>query len=102
MTTIPSPLKTRRRVSVLRCCWTSPTRSTAFDVGTEDLSEFVDGWCTFNGDHTSNYDVNLGLTKTQVRANVRYIAQTTDDKVLAAALWDVLDCPVTPELPAHP
>ena len=72
------------------------------DVGTEDLSEFVDGWCTFNGDHTSNYDVNLGLTKTQVRANVRYIAQTTEDKELAAALWDVLDCPVTPELlPIH-
>lgn len=72
------------------------------DVGTEDLSEFVDGWCTFNGDHTSNYDVNLGLTKTQVRANVRYIAQTTDNKVLADSLWDVLDCPVTPELlPIH-
>ena len=32
------------------------------DVGTEDLSEFIDGWCTFNGDHTSMYDVNLGLT----------------------------------------
>ena len=72
------------------------------DVGTEDLSEFVDGWCTFNGDHTSNYDVNLGLTKTQVCANVRYIAQTTEDRELAAALWDVLACPVTPELlPIH-
>ena len=72
------------------------------DVGTEDLSEFVDGWCTYNGDHTAMYDVNLGLTKTQVRANVRYIAQTTKDEVLAAALWDVLDCPVTPELlPIH-
>lgn len=68
------------------------------DVGTEDLSEFVDGWCTYNGDHTSMYDVNMGLTKTQVRAGVRYIAQHTDDKVLADALWDVLDCPVTPEL----
>ncbi len=68
------------------------------DVGTEDLSEFVDGWCTYNGDHTSMYDVNMGLTKTQVRANVRYIAQKTEDKVLADALWDVLDCPVTPEL----
>ncbi len=68
------------------------------DVGTEDLSEFVDGWCTYNGDHTSMYDVNMGLTKTQVRAGVRYIAQRTDDKVLADALWDVLDCPVTPEL----
>ena len=72
------------------------------DVGTEDLSEYIDGWCTYNGDHTSMYDVNLGLTKTQVRANVRYIAQTTEDKILADALWDVLDCPVTPELlPIH-
>lgn len=72
------------------------------DVGTEDMSEFVDGWCTYNGDHTSMYDVNLGLTKTQVRTNVRYIAENTEDKTLKAALWDVLDCPVTPELlPIH-
>ncbi len=72
------------------------------DVGTEDLSEYIDGWCTYNGDHTSMYDVNMGLTKTQVRANVRYIAETTEDRVLKAALFDVLDCPVTPELlPIH-
>ena len=72
------------------------------DVGTEDLSEFIDGWCTYNGDHTSMYDVNLGMTKTQVRANVRYIAESTEDRILKAALWDVLDCPVTPELlPIH-
>ena len=72
------------------------------DVGTEDLSEFIDGWCTYNGDHTSMYDVNLGLTKTQVRANVRYIADTTEDRILKAALYDVLECPVTPELlPIH-
>ena len=68
------------------------------NVGTEDLSEFIDGWCTYNGDHTSSYDVNMGLTKTQIRANLRYIAQTTDDEILAKALWDVLDCPITPEL----
>ena len=49
------------------------------DVGTEDLSEFIDGWCTYNGDHTS-----------------------IEDRVLKAALYDVLDCPVTPELlPIH-
>ncbi|MEI3062334.1 MAG: NAD(+) synthase [Oscillospiraceae bacterium] len=72
------------------------------DVGTEDLSEFIDGWCTYNCDHTSMYDVNMGLTKTQVRANVRYIAGKTEDRVLKAALYDVLDCPVTPELlPIH-
>ena len=68
------------------------------DVGTEDLSEFIDGWCTYNGDHTSMYDINMDLTKTQVRAAVKHIAQNTEDKVLADALWDVLDCPVTPEL----
>ena len=72
------------------------------DVGTEDLSEYIDGWCTYNGDHTSMYDVNLGLTKTQVRANVSHIAAATEDRVLKAALYDVLDCPVTPELlPIH-
>ena len=68
------------------------------NVGTEDLSEYIDGWCTYNGDHTSMYDVNMGLTKTQVRTAVRHIAATTEDKVLAAALWDVLECPVSPEL----
>ena len=68
------------------------------NVGTEDLSEYIDGWCTYNGDHTSSYDVNIGLTKTQIRANIRFIAQTTEDEVLAKALWDVLDCPITPEL----
>jgi len=72
------------------------------DVGTEDLSEYIDGWCTYNGDHTSMYDVNIGLTKTQVRAAVSHIAAKTDDKILKAALYDVLDCPVTPELlPIH-
>ena len=40
----------------------------------------------------------MGLTKTQVRTAVRHIAATTEDKVLAAALWDVLECPVSPEL----
>ena len=77
-------------------------KTNGLDVGTEDLSEYIDGWCTYNGDHTSMYDVNLGLTKTQVRANVRYIADTTEDRVLKDALLDVLDCPVTPELlPIH-
>lgn len=72
------------------------------DVGTEDLSEFIDGWCTYNGDHTSMYDVNMGLTKTQVRAAVAHIAGNTEDRVLKAALYDVLACPVTPELlPIH-
>lgn len=72
------------------------------NVGTEDLSEYIDGWCTYNGDHTSMYDVNLGLTKTQVRAAVAHIASGSGNDILKAALYDVLDCPVSPELlPIH-
>ena len=72
------------------------------NVGTEDLSEYIDGWCTYNGDHTSMYDVNIGVTKTQIRAAVAHIASETDNAILKAALYDVLDCPVTPELlPIH-
>ena len=72
------------------------------NVGTEDLSEYIDGWCTYNGDHTSMYDVNIGVTKTQVRAAVAHLAATSDNTQLKAALYDVLDCPVTPELlPIH-
>jgi NAD+ synthase (glutamine-hydrolysing) len=44
------------------------------------------------------YDVNAGSTKTMVQMVVRYVAETTDDKVLADALFDVLDTPVSPEL----
>lgn len=68
------------------------------DVGTKDLSEQADGWCTYNGDQISNYDINAGMTKTMVRAVVKYISETTEDKVLAGALHDIWDTPVTPEL----
>ncbi len=72
------------------------------NVGTEDMSEYIDGWCTFNGDHTSMYDVNVGLLKTQVLAVLRYIAGRTENQVLKDVLEDVLDCPITPELlPIH-
>lgn len=68
------------------------------NVGTKDLSEQADGWCTFNGDQISNYDINAGLTKTMVQAIVRRYAEKTPDKILQKALLDILDTPVTPEL----
>jgi NAD+ synthase (glutamine-hydrolysing) len=68
------------------------------DIGTKDLSEQADGWCTYNGDHISNYDINAGLTKTMVRAVVRYVADTCGNPMLRDALIDIEDTPVTPEL----
>ena len=36
-------------------------------IGTGDLSELALGWCTYNGDHMSNYAVNCSIPKTLVR-----------------------------------
>lgn len=67
-------------------------------VGTGDLSELALGWATYNGDHMSMYAVNSSVPKTLVRHLVQYYADTCEDDRLRAALLDVLDTPVSPEL----
>lgn len=67
-------------------------------LGTGDLSELALGWCTFNGDHMSNYAVNSGVPKTLVR----YIVETASlsDEFMSAknVLEDILATPISPEL----
>ncbi len=67
-------------------------------VGTGDLSELALGWCTYSGDHISHYGVNSGVPKSLVKHLVSYYAETTENKKVAAALMDVLDTPISPEL----
>ncbi|MBE6693891.1 MAG: NAD(+) synthase [Ruminococcaceae bacterium] len=70
-------------------------------IGTGDLSELALGWATYNGDHMSMYSVNGGVPKTLVRHIVSWYAENAEGKgegELAAALRDVLDTPVSPEL----
>jgi NAD+ synthase (glutamine-hydrolysing) len=67
-------------------------------VGTGDLSELALGWCTYNGDHMSHYGVNSGVPKSLVRHLVSWYAETTDNKNVAAVLYDILDTPISPEL----
>ncbi len=70
-------------------------------VGTGDLSELALGWATYNGDHMSMYGVNGGIPKTLIRHIVAYCADTEEANgraALAAALRDILDTPVSPEL----
>ena len=79
-------------------------------IGTGDLSESALGWCTFNGDHMSMYNVNGGVPKTLVRHLIRWIidyklngpnGDTTfsfDNPELSYALEDVLNMPISPEL----
>ncbi len=67
-------------------------------LGTGDLSELALGWATYNGDHMSMYGVNAGVPKTLVRHLTRYFADTASDDECRAALLDVIDTPVSPEL----
>ena len=70
-------------------------------VGTGDLSELALGWATYNGDHMSMYAVNASIPKTLVRHLVSYTADRASlagETTLAAALNDILDTPVSPEL----
>lgn len=70
----------------------------AIVVGTGDLSELALGWCTFNADHMSSYNVNVGVPKTLVQYLTRWYAQHRASKSLQTALERVLETPITPEL----
>ena len=70
-------------------------------VGTGDMSEAALGWCTYNGDHMSMYAVNSGVPKTMVRLEVSEAAaalEAAGNAKAAAALRDIVDTPVSPEL----
>lgn len=69
-----------------------------FVIGTGDLSELALGWCTYNGDHMSMYNPNVGIPKTLVRFLVRWVA---DHEMLGEAgqlLHDIANSIITPEL----
>ncbi len=68
-----------------------------FVVGTGDMSELALGWCTYNGDHMSIYNVNAGVPKTLVRAVADWYAGTCGE-ALGEVLRDILATPVSPEL----
>ena len=66
-------------------------------LGTGDLSEIALGWCTYNGDHMSHYNVNASIPKTLVRTLVRHAASKLPPYP-STIVEDILDTPVSPEL----
>ena len=68
----------------------------ALMIGTSDLSEAVLGFSTYNGDHMSNYGVNISVPKTLVRTIIKDIAKTRDD--LKEVLEEITATPISPEL----
>ncbi len=65
-------------------------------VGTGDLSELCLGWTTFNGDHMSNYNVNVSLPKTLVRELVRYYGSIHPE--ISEVTSRIVATPISPEL----
>lgn len=49
--------------------------SKGFVLGTGDLSELALGWCTYNGDHMSMYNVNASIPKTLIKFMIKYVMQ---------------------------
>lgn len=83
--------------------------SHGFVLGTGDLSEMALGWCTYNGDHMSMYNVNCSIPKTLVKFLVDYIAdhRLSQDMIpdptgqLRKTLKDVVATLISPELLPH-
>jgi len=67
-------------------------------VGTGDLSELALGWCTYNADHMSMYNVNVGVPKTLVRYLVAWCAEAEFTGESSATLIDIVATPFSPEL----
>ena len=67
-------------------------------LGTGDMSELALGWCTYNGDHMSMYNVNAGVPKTLVRHLVNWFAENSGSEELESVLKDILATPISPEL----
>jgi len=69
-------------------------------VGTGDLSELVLGWCTYNGDHMSMYNVNGSVPKTLIKHLIKWYAEEVlkENEALKNILLDIIDTPISPEL----
>ncbi len=68
------------------------------DLGTGDMSEAAQGWCTFNGDHMSMFNPNSGVPKTLIAHLVRWYANNRANDATRPILLDILDTPISPEL----
>ncbi|MCX7821051.1 MAG: NAD(+) synthase [Brevinematales bacterium] len=66
-------------------------------IGTGDLSEIALGFCTYNGDHISMYNVNAGVPKTLVRFVIERKA-IESEKEIKKILFEILEQPISPEL----
>lgn len=67
-------------------------------LGTGDMSEMALGFCTYNGDHMSMYNVNCSVPKTLVKSLVRYLGERCFGGAVGDICRDIVDTPISPEL----
>ena len=72
--------------------------SRGFVIGTGDMSEQALGWCTYNADHMSMYNVNTSIPKTLVRFLVRYAADHYHTGKVTKLLHEIAGTTISPEL----
>ncbi len=69
-----------------------------FVLGTGDMSELWLGWCTYNADHQSMYNVNCSIPKTLVKFLVEYVAVNQFDGEVQDTLLSIANTKISPEL----
>jgi NAD+ synthase (glutamine-hydrolysing) len=77
---------------------TSLLMNSGFVIGTGDLSELALGWCTYNADHMSMYNVNVSIPKTLVRFLVEWAAKNQFDGQTQKILLEIAATEISPEL----
>ncbi len=87
----------RRRSSLL---FDIANKEGGINLGTGDLSEIFLGWCTYNGDQMSSYNINSSLPKTLIKHFISMFARIDykDSSEIASVLKDIVDTPISPEL----
>lgn len=88
-------VQARARTSLL---FNYANKNNCMVLGTGDLSEIALGWCTYNGDQQSHYNVNASIPKTLVKHLVAYATKQPGYGEVSAILEDILDTPISPEL----
>ena len=73
-------------------------KTNAMVLGTGDLSEIALGWCTYNGDQQSHYNVNASIPKTLVRHLLEHVSEQPSFQTAKDTLRAILETVVSPEL----
>jgi len=75
--------------------------SRGFVLGTGDMSELAIGFCTYNGDHMSMFNVNCSVPKTLVKFLVNWVAEyeyIQSEMLISNVLKSIVETEISPEL----